>query len=94
MLARMRVIFFNINRNYLGLGFDLRSGFGTNGPIEYYQYIDAGIRFEFNHYLNEKFMVSGIFYPIWIQVRETELPGSTVVTGNIPSAVVAVTWFF
>ena len=80
-------------KSSVSIGFDGRVGLSL-GDVTYEQYIDAGPRLALNHRLNEHFMVSGIVFPFWVQVRETDAADSYNLTATIPSAAVSAVFFF
>ncbi|OHD20036.1 MAG: hypothetical protein A2064_02110 [Spirochaetes bacterium GWB1_66_5] len=78
----------------VGVGMDFRSGITLSGDTVWRQYIDAGLRVGANYHLGRRFMVSGLLYPFWVQVRETDVADSYSLTATFPSAAVAVSFFF
>ena len=78
----------------IGFGLDIRQGIPLNGNTTYKQYMDAGLRINFNYNLNQRFMVSGLFYPFWVNVIETDVEDSFSLTAKIPTAGIAVSFLF
>ena len=78
----------------MGIGLDFRYGITTSGAIEYKQYIDAGPRIGLNYHVTERLVVSGVLYPAWVVVRETDVADSFSLTAQIPLAAVAVSFLF
>jgi hypothetical protein len=78
----------------LSVGLDARQGIMLTGDQEYKQYLDAGLRLGFNCHLGRRFMVSALLYPVWLNVRETEVADSYSLAVKIPSAGVAASFFF
>jgi hypothetical protein len=78
----------------LGIGADVRGGIALSGSTVYRQYLDAGLRTAFNYHLGDRIMISGVLYPLWIAVRETDAVDSYQLAVRIPSAAAAVSLFF
>jgi hypothetical protein len=81
----------------LGVGVDMRQGivFDLADPAyDYVQYMDGGPRLSLNYNLGEHLLVSGVLYPAWIVVRETEENDSFQLDAKIPSAAVAASFLF
>jgi hypothetical protein len=78
----------------VGVGMDFRNGISLSGDTVWRQYIDASLRVGVNYHLGRRFMVSGLLYPFGIQVRETDVADSYSLTATLPSAAVAVSFFF
>jgi len=80
----------------LGVGVDVRQGIivELDQPEDYVQYMDGGPRLALNYHVGDHLLVSGVLYPAWIVVRETELDDSFTLDANIPSAAVAVSFLF
>lgn len=78
----------------IGLGLDLRHGIPLIENNPYIQYLDAGLLIKFDYFLNHRFIVSGLFYPFWVNVRETDVEDSFSLTAKIPTAGVAVSFLF
>jgi len=78
----------------IGVGLDIRQGIPLNGNITYKQYLDAGLRINFNYALNQRFMISGLFFPFWLNVTETDVADSFSLSARIPTAGVAVSFLF
>lgn len=56
----------------IGLGATVRTAVST-GDVDYAEYIDAGIRVSFDQFIGERFYISGLLYPVWIQTRELDM---------------------
>ena len=80
-------------KSSISIGFDGRVGFSL-GDAVYEQYIDAGPRIAVNHRLSENFMITGIVFPFWVHVFETDAADSYELTATVPSAALAAAFFF
>ncbi|NLN29690.1 MAG: hypothetical protein GX158_00395 [Bacteroidales bacterium] len=78
----------------IGIGLDLRQGISVTGNIKYVQYIDAGPVLSFNYRPGKHFVLSGLFYPFWLNTRETDMDDSFSLTVQIPRASVALGFLF
>jgi hypothetical protein len=78
----------------IGAGFDLRQGISVTGNIKYVQYIDAGPVLSFNYRPGKHFVISGLFYPFWLNTRETDADDSFSLAVKIPRASVALGFLF
>jgi hypothetical protein len=80
----------------LGVGVDVRQGIivELDQPEDYVQYMDGGPRLALNYHVGDHLLLSGVLYPAWIVVRETELDDSFTLDVEIPRAAVAVGFLF
>lgn len=78
----------------LGVGLDFRYGITLSGDIVYRQYIDAGPRIDLNYRLGERLVVSGVVFPAWVVVRETDVDDSFELTAQVPAAALALSFLF
>ncbi|HOF21019.1 MAG TPA: hypothetical protein PLO24_07175 [Bacteroidales bacterium] len=78
----------------IGVGLDLRQGISITGNIKYVQYIDAGPVLSFNYSPGKHFVISGLFYPVWLNTRETDMDDSFSLAVQIPRASVALGFLF
>lgn len=64
------------------------------GDISYEEYVDIGIRIGFNHLVGKHFLISGLFFPMYISTRDIEGISTFSLQAVFPKAAVALAYLF